>query len=354
MSQALLWLLACATTGATSAPTGATSAPPAPSADEEPAASYRAVSGPWEDGGAYLALAAGPGGEVHAAWLVDGALRYARAGADGAWTEPEAVASSVGAGDGGQIRPVLALADSGPVLAFAVEDRPVLAARGAGGWSLRELSSAEAGIGALLDLAVVGGDPLVVWLDTRRDPEALTTDVYAWYRGAEELVYSDGGDGVCVCCRPAATAAHGQPAVAFRDAEGALREIRMLVRGEDGWADRGRVTDGGWSPGGCPADGPVFDGEELLVSDARDGARRVYRGDEVLIAPEGAHAIQPRVAGDALFWLRASEDGVALMLGEEPLVTAAGRLEPGDPVTVGEEVWISWDDGRTHAIAVRP
>ena len=343
----LLTLVACATTGAPP-PT-----PAAPPSVEPAVALHRAVEGPWEGGG-YLALAGGPGGEAHAAWLVEGALRYARADASGAWSAPEEVARGVEAGDGGQIRPALALADSGPVLAFAVDGRPTLATRGDGGWTVSALSTAEAGIGSLLDLAVVDGEPLVVWLDTRRDPEAWTSDVYAWYRGAEEELYADGADGVCVCCRPAAGVVDGAPAAAFRDADGELREIRLLVRGEDGWADRGLVTSGGWAPGGCPADGPVFDGGALLVSDARDGARRVYRGDEPLIAPEGVHAVQPRAAVGAVFWLRASEGEVALMAGDQPLVTTTGRLEPGDPAAIGDEIWISWDDGETHAVAVRP
>jgi hypothetical protein len=321
-------------------------APEAPAADAAPMAG-RAVEGPWK-GGDLPALAAS-GDAVHAIWLEGTTLRWAASADKGAtWSDAETVATDVIAGDGGQALPGIELSGDVPMVAYASADRPWLAVRGHAGWEHRKLSTAEAGMGVLLDIALVGGRPLVVWLDTRRAAETHTSDVYAWWEGQEEVVYADGADGVCMCCRPAAGMVDLKPAVAFRDAEGDLREVRLAVR-DGGWTDRGRVTSGGWSPGGCPADGPVFDGDQLVVSDARDGQRRLWKGDSVV--PGDGVALQPRALTGWLAWVSPKEDGSELFAGGK-LVAKGPRIEPGEPVAVGDEVWLPWQGERGAVVAV--
>ena len=73
-----------------------------------PLASARNVSGPWASG-TYLTLAA-DSLLVHAAWIEQEQLKYARS-ADGgrSWSQSETVAPKVESGDSGQIRPELGL-----------------------------------------------------------------------------------------------------------------------------------------------------------------------------------------------------------------------------------------------------
>lgn len=318
--------------------------PEAPTPPPPPAvavAEPRTVAGPWT-AGAHPALAA-DGDEVQAVWVEADVLRWSRSGDRGAtWDPPEAVASDVIAGDGGQALPALVVVGEVPMVAYAAANRPWLAVRGHGEWERRALSTAERGAGVLLDLAVVDGRPLVVWLDSRRDPDHHVQDVYAWWDGQEEPVWTDGADGVCMCCRPAAGVVDGRPAVAFRDADGELREVRLLVRDDAGWTDRG-VTAGGWSPGGCPADGPIFtSGGDLVVSDGRSGQRRLYRRDVALAAADDVQMLQPRPLGDELAWVEATAGASSLVAAGRVLATTPGRLEPGDPVRVGDEWWIPW------------
>jgi hypothetical protein len=260
----------------------------------------------------------------------------------------------VDTGDAGQIRPELVQLEEGMGIAYGSKKRPWLGVRYGTGWDHQLLATAEHGFANLVDIDSIEGQPLVTWLDTRRAPTSATTDVYAWWSGQEELVYQDDGDGVCMCCRPAAGTVEGKPAVAFRDADGALREIRLFVREVEGWQDRGLVTTGGWSPGGCPTDGPVFDGDELLSSDARDGTRRVYQGDTLLSGTGDSQVSQPRVVDDVRTWVEAEGDEVRLVSGRRVLVQSYGRMEPGDPVRVGDEIWQPWQGMRGQVIAFSP
>lgn len=339
----------------------ACSAPPAeaPPAEAPPdvgpapvaAGAPRVVDGPWRDG-AYVAVAAGPDGSVHAIWVDRDVLSYARAPSpDAPFAAPERVTDGVVAGDGGQALPAIEVGPGGPVLAFARHERPHLATRGDAGFVVTPLSTATAGHGMLLDLALVAGEPLVAWLDTRRDPARHVTDVYAWWGGREHVVYADGSDGVCMCCRPAAGVIDGRPTVAFRDADGDRREVRRLSWDGAAWVDHGAVTAGGWSPGGCPADGPILADGHVWVSDARDGRRRVYR-DDVAVTDAG-DAVQPRVAAGRLLYVSAAPGALRLLADGGELAAATGRLEPGDPIAVGDRVWVPWQGERATVVEVR-
>src|SRR3990172_7467498 len=90
------------------------------------------VEGPWA-GGAYVDLAPGPDG-VHAAWVDGSTLRYARLG-----------------------QPTETVAD-------------VVEAGGGEAWRSGGVDRAETGPQALAAFALVAGEPVVAWLDTRRDP----------------------------------------------------------------------------------------------------------------------------------------------------------------------------------------
>lgn len=336
-------------------------APPPPLA----APAIRAVAGPWVYGSS-VTVAAGQldgGPVVMAAWLQGEQLLVSSSTSAGAeWTVPLVVDTGVQAGDGGQIRPrmVLTTAADGtlfPTLAYAIGGRPQLAMLEGGAWATRALSGPSPGSGALLDIGVVRGEVVVAWLDTRRDPENWVSDVYAWYRGSEELVYSDLGDGVCVCCRPAVGEWQEQPAIAFRDQDGPNREVRVVVHDRGAWSDVGLVTHGGWAPGGCPSDGPVFDQGEVLVSDGRDGTRRLYR-KEVLVSGAGeAPALQPRAVAGARLWIEPSAAGQRWVLDRgdgvpETVLLTAGPLESGDPVMVGDELWLPWQGDQAGVLAV--
>lgn len=341
---ALLMLLAC----------------PKPTAEPEaPAPEVRLLHGPWEEGGQALTVAAtAPGNSDNivagpailvAAWVADGALYLSTSLNSGAgWTQPSRIADGVSTGDAGQVRPRVALARGGPVVAFAKDGQPQLARRGPAGWTVSAPSPGAKG--ELVDLLVYYGEPALAWLDTRRgEPIA---DVYAMVEGVEEAVYVDGADGVCPCCRPALGTVDGQLAVAFRDADGPGRELRLAVRGGSGWEDKGHQTHGGWAPGGCPADGPAWLGETPIVSDARDGARKLYRGDVVIPGSAGWQLTQPRVVGETVIRLESSPERNRVVIGNYPLVGSEGTIELGDPVPLGDFILVPWTSGEKAFLAV--
>lgn len=341
---ALLFILAC---------------PKPPPEPEMPEPDVHVLHGPWEDGGRSLTVAAtapsasdsvlaGPAILV-AAWVKDGDLMESTSlNSGGGWTQPTRVAEGVSTGDLGQVRPRVALARGGPVVAFAKDGQPQMARRGAEGWKV-SVPSPEAK-GELVDLMVFYGQPVIAWLDTRRGEHLA--DVYAMVDGVEEPVYIDDGDGVCACCRPALGVVDGRVAVAFRDADGAGRELRMAVRGDEGWEDRGPQTHGGWAPGGCPTDGPAWLGETPIVSDARDGTRKLYRGDVVIPGSAGWQITQPRVVNDVVIRLESSPDRNRVVVGNYPLVGDEGTMELGDPAPLGSTILVPWDVGGKTYLAV--
>jgi hypothetical protein len=293
------------------------------------------VEGPWGD---YVTFASSDS-VVHAAW-VDGDVLVASVSTDAGatWSESAKVSEGVVTGDAGQIRPRLVLAGGVPWIAFASTDHPRVSHLTSAGWTTQALD----GQGMLLDVAVVDDAPFVVWLDGRRGKGLA--DVYGWTPAGVEPIYVDDTDGVCVCCRPAAGVMNDEPAVAFRDADGSLREIRLAQRSSDGWASD-QVTAGGWALGGCPADGPRFDGSSVMTSDARDGRRKLYVDDGVLATGPG-EAMQPRAAGGRRFWVEASKKGIKLLADGQVIATGKGIFEPGDPVVVNGRVWVPWQDAQ--------
>ncbi|MCB9758816.1 MAG: hypothetical protein H6739_03170 [Alphaproteobacteria bacterium] len=328
---------------------------PAPGPPPPAAPSVRVMPGPWEGGAAIAMVATGPrslegawNGPVilMVSWARDGVLETSSSFDNGrGWSKPFTVHSPVDLGDGGQIRPMMALGRDGPVIAFAADGVPMMATRGAEGWSA--IPVAPDAQGALVAAGQADGEAVIAWLDTRRG----AADVWARVGDVVGPVFVDDDDGVCACCRPAVGEVDGLPAVAFRDAEGPLREARLAVF-DGAWQDRGRVTTGGWSPGGCPTDGPVFDGPDVLISDARDGTRRLYRGDAPVPTTEGWGATQPRVAGGSLVRIETSPERSRVVIDDLPLIGSETTLELGDPIEVPGAVLVPWDSDGSGYVAV--
>lgn len=307
------------------------------------------VDGPWT-AGSYVDLAAG-GAAVHATWVEGTTLRYTKLGGT-----PGTVATGVVTGDNGQARPELAIDGQGrPVVAWSDGAHIHLSTLGTT-WTDRVLDTATAGRRELLALVVVAGEPAVAWLDLR----AAAAQVYAWSAGTEAPVFTGGADGVCMCCKPALFPRSEGLTLAFRDADGARRDVRALRLSAGTWTDLGDQTAGRWSPGGCPTDGPVMSETTLLVSDGRSGRRRLYEvsrgGERMVPAVDGeADVLYPHLLPDASWvsWVEARPGKSTLYAQDGPgvpraLVSSAGRLEPGDPVVVGTEIWQPWQGDRAH------
>ncbi|MFZ5482241.1 MAG: TolB family protein [Myxococcota bacterium] len=293
------------------------------------------LDGPWKKG-AYVDFAVA-GEVVHAVWVEGDTLRYAKGPK---WSKPKTIAEKVETGDGGQIRPQV-VADGTVVYTSGGS----VHARAAGG------EDRVLGAGELVG-ADAGG---VVWLDRSSGRSVVRVD------GVE--VYASGDDGVCMCCAPAILARPDGLAVAVRDADGPRRDVRLLVREGSTWNDRGDVTKGAWSPGGCPADGPALTSDAVLVSDARDGARRIWKatagGEEKLpLLHEGWQQVQPRATPDGriVTWVEVAEGKAELVLleGGSPMrVAAATSIEPGDPVVVGSELWLPFQTPERAVVMVQ-
>lgn len=307
------------------------------------------VDGPWK-AGSYVDLAAS-GATVHAAWVEGKALRYATVGGSAV-----TVASGVTTGDNGQVRPDLAIDGSGrPVIAWSDGKHIHLSTFGAA-WTDQVIDGAGGGHREQLALAIVAGQPTVAWLDMRSG----VTQVYVWSGAKEALVYTGGADGVCMCCKPALFARSDGLTLALRDADGPRRDIRGLRLSGGAWTDLGDLTTGRWSPGGCPTDGPVLSETTLLVSDGRSGKRRVYEvtrsGERMLPAVSAeAEVLSPHLLPDASWtsWVEAVSGKSTLYAQDGPstpvaLTSTSGRLEPGDPVVVGTEIWQPWQGDVAH------
>jgi hypothetical protein len=92
----------------------------------------------------------------------------------------------------------------------------------------------------------------------------------------------------------------------------------------------------------------------LFVSDGRSGRRQVYQVDlrgEVPLATDdpAAQALQPRALpdGSLVVWVEAVPGESRLVARDGPgrptvLLRTDGRLEPGDPIAVRNEVWVPW------------
>ncbi len=305
------------------------------------------VEGPWK-GGAYVDLAVA-GAEVHAVWLKKDALWYAAG--KGA---PELVATGVMSGDGGGIRPeVLVNAGSVTVL-YSTAGALIKRLKAGNGWTEQTVSPPDVAGPFLAAIApVAGGGAVVAGIGGGHHRSTVFV--------AGKTVYEGGDDGVCMCCKPSLVADGSGYQLVFRDADGRRRDNRRLVS-EDGltWTDAGEVTHGGWSPGGCPSDGPVATATTVVVSDGRTGRRIVYEidraGEKALSALDPkAEMLQPRTLPDASLttWVEAVPGKSTLVVRDGPgrpqaVATTAGRMEPGDPVAVGSEVWIPWQGDVAH------
>jgi len=315
------------------------------------------VDGPWTKGH-YVDLAVS-GTTVHAVWIEGDTLWYS----DGLG-KPEVVAKGVETGDGGQIRPEIVLAGGAPVVLYSKATKLFRATAGPEGtrptgvvgksrWASTPVSPSsvkgpfQAAIAAKGDKVVVAG---LAW-------NGKTSAVFV--DGA--VVYSGGADGVCMCCKPALAARDEGFVLAFRDADGQRRDIRTLTSADGKtWTDQGDATHGGWSPGGCPSDGPTLTDTTLLVSDARDGKRRVYEvdryGEHPIAAADGhAESLQPRALPDGSLtaWVEATPGHSSLVVRDGPgpatvLTSTSGRMEPGDPVAVALSVWVPWEGDVAH------
>jgi hypothetical protein len=297
------------------------------------------VAGPWQ-GGDYVDLAAA-GPDVHAVWLRGKDLYYGSLLAP-----PVKVASEVESGDGGQIRPQLVLANGVPHVMYTTA-AGLFVVSAADGWAAHRVSPPGATGPLLGDLAAGPQGVHAVGLVREGRSSRVFVD--------GQVVFTGGDDGVCMCCKPTILWDGAEWRVDFRDAEGDAREVRSL-RSADGrtWTDAGAATHGGWSPGGCPADGPVRAASALFVSDGRSGRRQVYQVDlrgEVPLATDdpAAQALQPRALpdGSLVVWVEAVPGESRLVARDGPgrptvLLRTDGRLEPGDPIAVRNEVWVPW------------
>ncbi len=305
------------------------------------------VAGPWK-GGAYVDLAV-VGTEVHAVWLKKDELWYAAG--SGA---PERVATGVESGDGGGIRPEVVASAGSVSVVYSTATALVKRLKAGNGWT--ELTVSPPGLKGpfLAAIApVLGGGALVAGIGGGHHGSTVFVEGKAIYQG--------GADGVCMCCKPSLLADAGAYQLVFRDADGARRDIRRLTSPDGAvWTDAGEVTKGGWSPGGCPSDGPVATSATVVVSDGRTGRRIVYEidrtGEKALpsLDPK-AEMLQPRTLPDASLttWVEAVPGKSTLVVRDGPgrpqaVASTAGRMEPGDPVVVGGEVWIPWQGDVAH------
>ncbi|MSQ04204.1 MAG: hypothetical protein EXR71_20335 [Myxococcales bacterium] len=305
------------------------------------------VDGPWK-GGAYVDLAV-VGVEVHAVWLKKDELWYARG--DGA---PERVATGVQSGDGGGLRPEVVVSGGAVSVVYSTATALVKRLRAGSGWTETMVSPPGlAGPFLAAIVPAVGGGTLVAGIGGGHHGSSVFVEGKA--------IYDGGADGVCMCCKPSLVADATGYQLVFRDADGLRRDIRKLSSTDGGrWTDAGEVTHGGWSPGGCPSDGPVATPTTVVVSDGRSGRRIVYEidrtGEKALASVDPkAEMLQPRALPDASLttWVEAVPGKSTLVVRDGPgrpqaVASTAGRMEPGDPVAVGSEVWIPWQGDVAH------
>jgi hypothetical protein len=304
------------------------------------------LKGPWSAKGAYVDLAVA-GDVVHAVWVEGDALRYAKGPK---WSKAKTLATGVSVGDGGQIRPQVLVAPDHVEVVYTSGGKVISRIGVEGVWG-----TVTHGTGELAAVTMGADKPAVAWLD--RESGASVVRVQG------EVAFASGDDGVCMCCAPAILQRPDGLTVAVRDADGPRRDVRLLVREGSTWNDRGDATKGGWSPGGCPADGPALTNDAVLVSDARDGTRRIWKatatGEEALPALNaGWQQIQPRATpdGQLVTWVEATEGKAELVLlegGSPSRVAAATSIEPGDPVVVGRELWVPYQAERAVVMVQR-
>ena len=313
-----------------------------PEAAPEATWDVRLVEGPWSDG-EHVALAAtgpktlsgawqGPA-IVMATWLQQGRLLTSSSFDGGhGWTPPRVIAE-------GLQEPIeVDLALGSPILLAVRDGRPVRLDRYDQGWTETALGE------GLASLDVVDGRGVV----TLTTAQGLEVD--------GELAWS--GE---VCGRAAVRAEDLGIAVAFRERQpdGAV-EVRMLVETFDDegalvWEDRGLQTHSGWKPAICPKEGPVFQGRALVVTDLREGQRRLVVNDEVLPTEAGWDVLEVGSARGLLTWTaeqgaqhRLLVDGVGLLTSSEH------RYVPAEPVDVGGELWLPFAGLRATVAVYRP
>lgn len=291
-----------------------------PEVQPDEAAQVRVITGPWEHASALALAATGPrsvdGGWsgptiILAAWVLDEEL-WATTSLDSGrgWTPPTKIADDVQVGDEGQAVPRLGIALGRPVVAYDAGGVPMLAERRAEGWK----SAAIGDVAGPIALEIVDDEPSVSWVSG----DTLMLDGVA--------VAED----VCPDSRPAISR---QGKVAWRVAEGVQLDGELQPLG-----------------GGCVADGPVFDGEILVV--AAEGV--IHRGGEPLeTLLEGWSAAQPRAAGGQLAWLELQDGQRRAVLAGTGLFTA-DQLVLGDPVAVAGELWLPFDSGKPTVAAWSP
>lgn len=291
-------------------------------------------------------------------WLEGNTLYFAESTGLSSPHTPLAIAQNVEAGDGGQIRPEIVAGTDALYILYSTTTALVVArmASTVGPWATTTVSPPGAKGPFLATIAPKkGGGVVVAGLASNGKASEVFVD--------GKVVFSGGADGVCMCCKPALFARKEGLVLAFRDADGKRRDIRTLTS-PDGitWTDAGEATHGAWSPGGCPADGPALTDTTLVVSDARDGKRKIYEvdrfGEHALPAADGtAEMLQPRALPDASLnvWVEATAGKSNLVVRDGPgaptvIATTNGRMEPGDPVVVGSEVWIPWQGDLAHVV----
>lgn len=308
------------------------------------------LAGPW-DKGSYLDLAISSGA-AHATWVEGDKLRYTVIGG----TRVEDVATGVLSGEGGGVRPDIVVAPDGtPHIVYSTANGVHRAQRKTSGdWQQISVATGKAKGESLTAVTLDKAGGLVVAAIVRESGHSVV-----YVNGS--MAYEGGADGVCMCCKPALFTRAEGVTLAFRDADAKRRDVHWLrMSAGTGWLDLGDATKGGWSPGGCPADGPFLTETLLLVSDARDGKRKVYevtsRGERILSPLDpAAEMLQPRALpdGSLLAWVEATPGKLNYVVQDGPntpvvVATSDGRFEPGDPIAVGTEVWLPWQGDTAH------
>jgi len=362
------------------------------------------LEGPAGDGAAQPFLASGRDGSLLLSWIEPGAeeggsaVRVARMGADGAWSQPSTVVSRndlfvnwadfpsvVEAIDGTLFVHWLQKSGEGPyayhvMIARSSDDGQT--------WSEParlhdDTSNTEHGF---VSLEAHPSQPGIaaVWLDGRNMSEGGDHD----HGGGDmtmrfAMVGSDGAitanaeldDRTCECCATGMAWSDNGPIIAYRDrSPDEIRDIALVRRTAEGWTAPRTAYDDGWKIPGCPVNGPQIAARDGMIALAwftgAEGEPKVlaaFSKDEgvTFSAPvrldSGAAAGRVDLVllsdGTAVVsWLDGSGDAAAVVAREiRPDGTMAEVVRIAETTSVrgsgfprmalaGEEIVIAWTD----------
>jgi hypothetical protein len=221
-------------------------------------------------------LTAAPNGGAVMSWMEQSdatfTLRFADRSGGGQWTPPRSVTSGTNWFVSGVDPPAVMRLSDGSLVAFwykavdlATEAYDTLMATSKDDgktWS-KEFSPhhdgtrSQHGFASLFEWpAAQGGGLGLVWLDGRAGADmGLHSARFdgAWKQTAETSI----NQRVCECCPTSVALASGGPVVAFRDrSPQEVRDIHVLRRDGDAWAEPVAVFAKHWQVDSCPVNGP--------------------------------------------------------------------------------------------------